>query len=66
MASRDEGYKFWLNINVDRSMFNLLETAILTESDAQVPGSEFDHKIFIKITYLLFKPDTKDRSPAWI
>ena len=45
-------------------MFNLLETAILTESDAQVPGSEFDHKIFIKITYLLFKPDTKDRSPA--
>ena len=28
-------------------MFNLLETAILTESDAQVPGSEFDHKISI-------------------
>ena len=30
-------------------MFNLLETAILTESDAQVPGSEFDHKIFITL-----------------
>ena len=47
MASRDEGYKFWLNINVYRSMFNLIETAILTASDAQVLGSEFDHKIFI-------------------